>query len=203
MTTSKIISNPSAASPLRGLLVWVITLILLINGVVFIRMARQSVQMEKLNKQYEQARASHASAVEIQKIRLMALSVSNELAGWKKRKQSSFFLEKLAEIPTEELVLQDFSFIRYLHLDALPESQENPLINVVLTLTGEIFMEVCEAQKGCGEYAFPWFLEEIRNGINTPLSYEQRSLLYEDPHSRKARILNIKLPAEYLWESIN
>lgn len=201
--TSKTTPNRSVASPWRHLSVGVILFLLLLTAIVWVRMGRQAVQMNELNQQYEHAKTAHAHAVATQKISLMAASVENELAGWKKQNRScSFFLKTLTDIPQEDLFIQNLSFVRYFHLENLPESQKNPLMNTVLSLAGEVVLEACEAQKGRGEYAFPWFLEEIRSGIKIPVAYEKVGLLDEDFVPTKVRTLEIKFPVDYLWEPI-
>ena len=176
-----------------------IALILLLIGIVFARTGRQTAQINKLNAQHERARAAYTCAIKNRKTSLMTASVADELAGWKNRATvASFFLKKLSEIPQGDLLLQDLSFIRYFHLRNLPESQRKPSVNTALTLSGEIILEVREAQKGCGKYAFPHFLEEIKQGVDTPLTYEQESSLDEAPHAKESRILDITLPVEYL-----
>ena len=179
-----------------------IALILLLIGIVFVQTGRQTAQMNKLNAQHEEAQIAYTRAIKNRKTSLMAVSVANELAGWKNKSiAASFFLKKLSEIPQGDLLLQDLFFIQYFRLRNLPESQRNPFGNMALTLSGEILLEVCEAQKGCGKYAFPHFLEEIQQGVNFPLTYEQEMSQDEAPPTKESRILNITFPIEYLRES--
>lgn len=189
---------------------WIQLSLLLFLGVGLIGLGYKNYSLHRVLVQEElvlnQAKQQQKEVLSWYHDAQLSASVFSELKGWKTTSSVLPYLIKTMDQLPEELVLDQFSYDRYLSLNSVAlENTNRHLLPVRFLRSNEYFsFDITEAQPGQGTYAMDNFVCLVNNKLEQPVLSEyikQEDMDVISSNHRTSWVVSSEGSTNFLWSS--